>query len=91
VSAESEPIEEPGRSRPAEIVAGYLCALAIFASVVAIAWHPLRLSPLAMLLALVGAAMAGRDRTLPLAAVAISGVCFFLGMTVAVVFSRPLW
>jgi hypothetical protein len=91
VRAESEPFQEPGHSRSAETVSGYLCALAIFASLIAIVWHPLRLSPLAMLLALVGAAMAGRNRTLALAAVTIAAVCFFLGMTVAVVASRPLW
>ena len=90
MSADS--IDSPsGRSRPSEIVSGYLSALAIFAGLVAIAWHPLRLSPLGMLLALVAAAMAPRHRTLALAAVAISAICFFLGMTVAVVTSRPLW
>jgi hypothetical protein len=82
---------EPGRTRPAEIVAGYLSALAIFASVVALAWHPLRLSPLAMLLALVASGMAGRNRRLAFAAVMIAAVCFFLGMTISVVTERPLW
>jgi hypothetical protein len=91
VSADSEIVREPGRARPGEVVSGYLSALAIFASVVAVAWHPLRLSPPAILLALVAAGMAGRNRSLALAAVMIAAVCFFLGMTVSVVTSRPLW
>lgn len=91
MSAGSEPFERQGRPRAAEIVSGYLAALAIFAGVVAIAWHPLRLSPLSMLLALLAAAMAGRNRTLALASVMISAVCFFLGLTVAVLTSHPLW
>lgn len=91
MSAESEIYREPGRARPGEIVSGYLAALAIFAGLIGIAWHPLRLTPLAMLLSLVAAAMAGRNRTLSLAAVMIAGVCFFLGMVVSVATSRPLW
>jgi hypothetical protein len=91
VSAESEIFGRRERARSAEVVSGYLSALAIFASVVAVAWHPLRLSPVAMLLALVAAGMSGRGRTLSFAAVVIAAVCFFLGMTVSVVTSRPLW
>lgn len=91
MSAESEILRKPGRARPGEIVSGYLSALAIFAGLIGIVWHPLRLSPLAMLLALLAAAMAGRNRTLAFAAVVIAATCFFLGMTVAVVTSRPLW
>lgn len=82
--------EQPASS-PSTIVADYLAAIAIFASLIALAWHPLRLLPAAILVALVAAAMAGRGRRLPLAAVLISAVCFFLGLTIAVVASRPLW
>jgi hypothetical protein len=92
VSAEADIQRARGRHRPAEVVSGYLSALAIFAGVVAIAWHPLRLSPLSMLLALLAAAMAGpRNRTLARAGVGIAALCFFLGMTVSVITSRPLW
>ena len=91
MSTDSEITRQPGRARPSEIVSGYLAALAIFTGIIAIAWHPLRLSPLSMLLALLAAAMAGRNRTLASASVVIAAVCFFLGMTVAVVTSRPLW
>ena len=77
MSADSEIRRVPGRTRPSEVVSGYLSALAIFSAAISVAWHPLRLSPLAMLLALAG--------------VMISALCFFLGLTVAVVTSRPLW
>jgi len=91
VSVESEIARDSHRTRPADLVSGYLSAIAIFVSIIAVAWHPLRLSPLAMLLALVATGMAGRKRTLTFAAVVIAAVCFFFGMTVAVVTSRPLW
>jgi hypothetical protein len=35
--------------------------------------------------------MSNTRRQLPLAAVLISAVCFFLGLTIAVATSHPLW
>ncbi len=89
--SESRAIREPERQRPSEIVSGYLAAISIAASLTALAWHTLRLSPPAMLLAIVAAMMAGRDKRLQLAAVLIAAACFFLGMTLSVIVSRPLW
>lgn len=93
VSAETHVDEaKPARSRSsAEVVAGYLAALSIFASVIALAWHPLRLVIPAVVLALVAAAMGGRQNRLARAAVAISALVFFLGMAIAVAGSRPLF
>ena len=91
MSSQSESIPGRDRARPSEVVAGYLSALAIFASVVGIAWHPLRLIPISMLLALVGAGMAARGNRLARGAVMITAACFFLGLTVSVITSRPLW
>ena len=82
--------EDEGRNT-AETVAGYLSALAIFVSVVGIVWHPLRLILPSIAIALIAAAMAGPGRKLQLAAVMITPVCFFLGLTVAVASSRPLF
>jgi hypothetical protein len=82
--------EGEGR-RTAETVAGYLSAIAIFVSVVGIAWHPLRLILPSIAIALIASGMAGPGRRLPLAAVVISTVCFFLGLTAAVVTSHPLF
>jgi hypothetical protein len=82
---------ENGRARPSETVAGFLAALAIFISLIGLAWHPLRLIMPAILVALVAAAMGGRHQRLTFVAVMITAACFFLGFTIAVVTSRPLW
>jgi hypothetical protein len=98
VSAESHVGEphvdeaQPARSRSsAEVVAGYLAALSIFASVIAVAWHPLRLIIPAVILGLVAAGMGGRQNRLARAAVMIAALAFFLGMAIAVAGSRPLF
>lgn len=77
--------------RPSELVAGFLASLAIFASLIGIAWHPLRLIAPSIILALVASAMGGRQHRLSFAAVLVVAASFFLGMTVAVVTQRPLW
>jgi hypothetical protein len=91
LNADSEVLHEREGRRTAETVAGYLSALAIFVSIVGIAWHPLRLILPALLIALVASGMAGPGRRLQFAAVMICGVCLFLGFTVAVVTSHALW
>ena len=78
-------------SRPSETVAGYLASLAIFASLISLAWHPIRLLAPAMLVALISAGMTGRGRRLPLIAVLTVAVCFFLGMMITVITGRALW
>jgi hypothetical protein len=89
----AEPISEGAgaRSHSTEVVAGYLAAFSIFGSVMGLAWHPLRLIGPTIILALVAAGMGGRDNRLAKYAVIIAAVCFFLGMTIAVAGSRPLW
>jgi hypothetical protein len=79
------------RQSPSETIAGLLAAIAIAAAAIGLAWHPLRLIPFAMLLSLIAAAMGGRYQRLAFAAVIICAVCFFLGMTIAVVAETPLW
>lgn len=85
----TRPIQQ--RSSPSEVVAGYMAALAIFASCVSIFWHPLRLVIVSMVFALISSAMGPRNTRLSAAAVAFSGFGFFFGMIVAVVFEKPLW
>jgi hypothetical protein len=82
---------EPARSRPSEWVAGYLASIAIFVSLIGIAWHPLRLILPAILLALLASAMGGRYQRLAFVAVLVGGVSFFLGMMFAVLAEHPLW
>jgi len=91
LNGDAEIYREQEGGGTAETVAGYLSAVAIFVSVVGIAWHPLRLILPSIAIALIAAGMAGPGRRLPLAAVLISTVCFFLGLTAAVVTSHPLF
>ena len=79
------------RSRPAETIAGLLAAIAIFVSLTGVVYRPLRLIPLAILLALIALAIGGRNERLAGYAVATGAVCFVLGMAAAVVTSNPLW
>ena len=84
-------IAENGPTRPSETVAGFLAALAIFFSLISLAWNPLRLILPAILVALIAAGIGGRYKRLAFVAVMITAACFFLGLTIAVVTSRPLW
>jgi high-affinity Fe2+/Pb2+ permease len=45
----------------------------------------------AIVLALLSTAMAGRNTRLPAIAVGVGAVSFVIGMTIAVVGGRPLW
>jgi hypothetical protein len=91
VNADSEIFHEPAGRHTSDTVSGYLAAIAIFTSLIGIAWHPLRLILPALLVALVAAGMGTGKGRLQLAAVLICGVSLFLGLTVAVVTSHALW
>ena len=84
---------EPERVRggSAETVAGFLASAAIFVGAVGVAYRPLRLIPLAILLALIASAIGGRNGRLATAAVFICAACFAVGVALAVVTSNPLW
>ena len=79
------------RSRPSETVAGFLAAASIFVSVTGIAYRPLRLIPIALVLALVAVGIGGRASRLAAWAVAIGAAAFAVGMAAAVITSNPLW
>jgi hypothetical protein len=74
-----------------EIVSGWLASLAIFFSLISLAWHPIRLLAPALLLAFISAGMSGRGKRLPFLAVVTVAVCFFLGMMISVITGRALW
>jgi hypothetical protein len=80
-----------GRTRPADTLAGFLASVSIFASLTGIAWRPLRLIPLAILLGLIALAIGGRSERLATWAVYIGAASFAVGMAVAVITSNPLW
>jgi hypothetical protein len=79
------------RARPAETIAGFLAAAAIFVSLMGIAYRPLRLVPIAILLSLIAAGIGGRALRLATWAVVISALSFAVGMAAAVITSNPLW
>lgn len=79
------------RARPAETIAGFLAAAAIFVSLMGIAYRPLRLIPLAILLSLIAAGIGGRALRLATWAVVIGAASFAVGMAAAVITSNPLW
>jgi hypothetical protein len=80
------------RERPAETVAGFLAAISIFMSCAGVAYRPLRLIPVALLLAFVAAAMAnGRSVRLAGIAAGLGALCFAAGMAVAVLTESPLF
>jgi hypothetical protein len=84
-------LPERGPGRPGETVAGFLASAAIFVSAVGLAYRPLRLVPFAILLALLAAAIGGRNARLATWAVYVGAACFVLGLAFAVVTSHPLW
>ena len=74
-----------------DTLAGFLASTAIFVSLTGIAYRPLRLIPLALLLALIAIGIGGRHFRLATAAVFIGAASFAVGMAVAVITSHPLW
>jgi hypothetical protein len=83
--------EPTSSASPAEVVSGFLAVISIAGSVLAVFWDPLRVSPFAVLLALISVGMAPRDARLPFFAVAIGAICFVAGMTIAVTTNNPLY
>ena len=61
------------------------------ASVLAVVYRPVRLAPFAILLALVAAGIGGRYARLAAFAVGVATLGWVIGMTVAVLTSRPLY
>ena len=75
----------------AELVAGFLAVISIVGSLFAIFWDPLRISPFAILLALIAVGMSPRRARLPILAVVVGAICFFVALTVAATTSNPLY
>ena len=80
------------REGPAETIAGFLSALAIFGGVIAIAQRPVTIGLFSLFIGLLAAALAGgRHKNLAAAAVAIAASSWLVGMIVCVLTNRPLW
>jgi hypothetical protein len=79
------------RDRPADTIAGFLAAVAIFAALFSLAYRPVRIDPFAIVVALIAAGMGGRHQRLAAVAVATASVCFILGMVIAILTEKPLF
>lgn len=79
------------RSSAAETVAGLMAAFAFAAASVGIVYKPVRVIPLAIVVALVALGIGGRSTRLAAVAVLWGAVCWVAGMTIAVLADRPLW
>jgi hypothetical protein len=77
------------RDRPADAVAGFLAAAAIFISLMGLAYRPVRLVPVAILLGLVATGIGGRNERLAQLAVVVGAACFAVGMSIAVLTGHP--
>ena len=85
------PIEER-RSSGAETAAGFLAAISLTASAIAIVYRPVRLAPFAILVALIASALAKeRHRRLAAAAVVAASAAWLIGMAIAVLTSNPIY
>jgi hypothetical protein len=84
-------IRERGPSGAAQTLAGFFAAAGIFVSLAGVAYRPLRLIPIAIVLSLIAVGIGGRSARLATAAVFIGALCFAVGMAVAVITSNPLW
>jgi hypothetical protein len=83
---------EAEAERPGAIVAGFLATLAIFVALIGIVRTPVRIEPIAAVIALVAAGMAGPgQRRLAAAAAMFVSASFFCGMVIAVLTNHPLW
>jgi hypothetical protein len=72
-------------------VAGFLAALSLALSAVAMVRQPGLLAPAAVIVAIVAARMTVAYRTLTAAAVWVSALAFLVGMTVAVVTDNAIF
>ena len=85
VPAETQPY------RTADTVAGFLATLAIVGGSLAFVYRPIRIAPFAILLALIAAAMSGRNSRLSAVALAVAATGFVVGTTIAIVTNNPVF
>ena len=81
--------EDRGGAR--EAVAGLLASAALFFSLLGVVYHPARLIPIAVIVALVSARMTERHSKLAGWAVGVGVASFVVGMAIAVITENPLY
>lgn len=90
MSANGAPQTDTERSS-VDFLSGLLAAAALFFAVLALAYHPLPVSVVAVLLGLVAVVMSPHHERLAGIALAVAGISFVAGMAIAVTLNRPLW
>jgi hypothetical protein len=83
--------EQPSSGSRTDAVAVCVASVAIVVALVGVAFRPVLLTPVAAILGLASVLMSARWRTLSAAAVAIAGLAWVAGMTVAVLTKHPLF
>ena len=79
------------KTRPADAVAGLLAAGALFLGFFELFYRPFRLTPVAVVLALVATVMSKEQQRLTTLALIVIGVCFVVGVTLQVLTNHPLY
>ena len=79
------------RLRPAEAVAGFLAAAALFIGFLELLYRPFRLAPIAVIMLLVATVMSRDQQRLIALAAAVVGICFVAGAALQVVTHHPLF
>lgn len=83
---------ESGRdATPSQLAADFLATFALFAGLIGIVYTPGIVCTAAVIVAILAATIGGRDRWLVPFTVAVTGACWLVGMTLAVLLERPLF
>jgi hypothetical protein len=82
---------ENGRESTADTVAGFLAAFTLLAAALSLVWYPGRVGTVALVVGLVAAALATRQRLFTAAALGIATLCWVAGMVIAVLTERPIF
>lgn len=83
---------ESGRdATPSQLAADFLATFALFAGLIGIVYTPGIVCTAAVIVAILAATIGGRDRWLVPVAVVVTGACWLIGMTLAVLLERPIF
>jgi hypothetical protein len=83
---------ESGRdATPSQLAADFLATFALFAGLIGIVYTPGIVCTAAVIVAILAATIGGRDRWLVPFTVAVTGACWLIGMTLAVLLERPIF
>ena len=89
--SEAETHEAQPARRWADPLSGIFAAIALFFSLLALAYHPFTVSVAAFLLGLLSVLMSAKHERLAGIALGVAGLSFVAGMTIAIVTDKPIW